>query len=168
MLRHESLTTHVDEFDIWDRFQKLRQDKNIKKNSTFFLMNPELSLIELISEARGDKLNVCVAVDNDISFETYNRIKNYIPYNGIDSMELYSIPEIPHSLNFKETVILISGFKTSKNKALILSSDIEKLNFYLNFYTGEVLLYLIREEEIDERIDKWVTVDIDKYFTKVI
>lgn len=168
MIRQESITTHIDEFDIWDRFSKLRLDKKIKDKNNFFLMNPDLSLMELISEAHGGKLNISVAVDNEISYETYNRIKNYTPYNGIDSLELYSIPEIPRSLNHKDTVIILSGFRANSDKTLIRSTDLEKLSFYSNFFSGEVLLYLIREEEVMEKVEKWIAVDTNKYFTHII
>lgn len=167
-MRQESITIHIDEFDLWERFSKLRTDKNMKQKNNFFLMHPDLSLIELISEAHGDKLNISVAVDNDISYETYNRIKNYIPYNGIDSLELYAIPETPSNLNHKDSVIIISGFKTTENKILIRDSDFEKLSYYTNFFKGDVMLYLIREEEVTEEFYKWVSVESDKYFTHCI
>jgi hypothetical protein len=168
MIRHETDASQANQFDIWDRFPKIRCNKIVKEKNKFFLMNPDFSLMELISEAHGDSINLFVAVDSHISYDTYNRIKNYVPYNGVDMLELFSIPEVPQGIDYSDMVIILSGFMIDENKVVILASDLEKLNFYSNFFDGDILLYLIKEEQIKVIPEKWVVLEKDKYFTNII
>ncbi len=139
--------------------------KKIHQKSQIIIAGPELVLLEALA-ATQQPLSVALALNDSLPSSAAERITRNIP-NTLQ-VQTFQIPNIPSSLKPTHSVLLATAFYAGGQLAIIPSALRNILNYYRNFFFGEIILINPFPFAVYGRPEGWVTINIADYFTDTI
>lgn len=136
---------------------------NLQKRNIMFLSN-EIAILEDMLKYKDCFDNIIVVLSGNLSREQ----KEIIIKNSPDKDIIKYINELeyPSLIKPKNSVIISFGYKNG-NKCLLNKKSYRTLEIYKEFL-GEKVFVSCLNESISERPKNWVSINGEKYFTKVI
>ena len=136
---------------------------NLQKRNIMFLSN-EIAILEDMLKYKDCFDNIIVVLSGNLSREQ----KEIIIKNSPDKNIIKYINELeyPSLIKPKNSVIISFGYKNN-NKCLLNKKSYRTLEIYKEFL-GEKVFVSCLNESISERPKNWVSINGEKYFTKVI
>lgn len=135
---------------------------NLQKRNIMFLSN-EIAILEEILKYREYFDNIIVVLSSNLSREQ----KEIIVKNSPDQNIIKYINELeyPTLIKPKNSVIISFGYKNG-NKCLLNKKSYRTLEIYKEFL-GEKIFVSCLDESISERPKNWISINGEKYFTKI-
>lgn len=135
---------------------------NLQKRNIMFLSN-EIAILEEILKYKDYFDNIIVVLSNNLSREQ----KEIIVKNSPDQNIIKYINELeyPTLIKPKNSVIISFGYKNG-NKCLLNKKSYRTLEIYKEFL-GEKIFVSCLDESISERPKNWISINGEKYFTKI-
>ncbi len=137
----------------------------IHQKSQIIIAGPELVLLEALA-ATQQSLSVALALNDSLPSCAAERITLNIP-DKLD-VQTFQIPNIPSSLKPTDSVLLATAFYAGGQLAIIPAALRNVLNYYRNFFFGEIILINPFPFAVHARPEGWVTINIADYFTDTI
>lgn len=135
---------------------------NLQKRNIMLLSN-EISILENLLNYKKCFDNIIVVLSGNLNKEQKENIiknspdKNFIKY--------ISELEYPSLIKPKNSVIITFGYRNG-NKCLLTKNSYRTMEIY-NDFLGEKIFISCSQENINERPKNWVSINSEKYFTKV-
>ncbi|MCI6001704.1 MAG: hypothetical protein MRZ37_00895 [Tenericutes bacterium] len=135
---------------------------NLQKRNIMLLSN-EISILENLLNYKKCFDNIIVVLSGNLNKEQKENIiknspdKNFIKY--------ISELEYPSLIKPKNSVIITFGYRNG-NKCLLTKNSYRTMEIYNDFF-GEKIFISCSQENINERPKNWVSINSEKYFTKV-
>jgi len=129
------------------------------------LMPTDLMLLEVLYTTLPS-IEVQILVDRFLKPEVVDRVSANIPAN--QKARVCQVPNIPSDISPIEAVIIAVGFDGGSGYTLIPESTRSILQYYKEFYFGEVILLDPLGFSIRTRPRGWVTVNKLQLFTQHI
>ena len=135
---------------------------NLQKRNIMLLSN-EISILENLLNYKKCFDNIIVVLSGNLNKEQKENIiknspdKNFIKY--------ISELEYPSLIKPKNSVIITFGYRNG-NKCLLTKNSYRNMEIYNDFF-GEKIFISCSQENINERPKNWVSINSEKYFTKV-
>ena len=135
---------------------------NLQKRNIMLLSN-EISILENLLNYKKCFDNIIVVLSGNLNKEQKENIiknspnKNFIKY--------ISELEYPTLIKPKNSVIITFGYRNG-NKCLLTKNSYRTMEIY-NDFLGEKIFISCSQENINERPKNWVSINSEKYFTKV-
>lgn len=135
---------------------------NLQKRNIMFLSN-EIAILEEILKYKEYFDNIIVVLSSNLSREQ----KEIIVKNSPDQNIIKYINELeyPTLIKPKNSVIISFGYKNG-NKCLLNKKSYRTLEIYKEFL-GEKIFVSCLDENISERPKNWISINGEKYFTKI-
>lgn len=135
---------------------------NLQKRNIMFLSN-EIAILEEILKYKEYFDNIIVVLSSNLSREQ----KEIIVKNSPDQNIIKYINELeyPTLIKPKNSVIISFGYKNG-NKCLLNKKSYRTLEIYKEFL-GEKIFVSCLDESISERPKNWISINGEKYFTKI-
>ncbi len=135
---------------------------NLQKRNIVFLSN-EIAILEEILKYKEYFDNIIVVLSSNLSQEQ----KEIIVKNSPDQNIIKYINELeyPTLIKPKNSVIISFGYKNG-NKCLLNKKSYRTLEIYKEFL-GEKIFVSCLDESISERPKNWISINGEKYFTKI-
>lgn len=135
---------------------------NLQKRNIMFLSN-EIAILEEILKYKEYFDNIIVVLSSNLSQEQ----KEIIVKNSPDQNIIKYINELeyPTLIKPKNSVIISFGYKNG-NKCLLNKKSYRTLEIYKEFL-GEKIFVSCLDESIFERPKNWISINGEKYFTKI-
>lgn len=135
---------------------------NLQKRNIMFLSN-EIAILEEILKYKEYFDNIIVVLSSNLSREQ----KEIIVKNSPDQNIIKYINELeyPTLIKPKNSVIISFGYKNG-NKCLLNKKSYRTLEIYKEFL-GEKIFVSCLNESISERPKNWISINGEKYFTKI-
>ncbi len=135
---------------------------NLQKRNIMFLSN-EIAILEEILKYKEYFDNIIVVLSSNLSQEQ----KEIIVKNSPDQNIIKYINELeyPTLIKPKNSVIISFGYKNG-NKCLLNKKSYRTLEIYKEFL-GEKIFVSCLDESISERPKNWISINGEKYFTKI-
>lgn len=135
---------------------------NLQKRNIMFLSN-EIAILEEILKYKEYFDNIIVVLSSNLSREQ----KEIIVKNSPDQNIIKYINELeyPTLIKLKNSVIISFGYKNG-NKCLLNKKSYRTLEIYKEFL-GEKIFVSCLDESISERPKNWISINGEKYFTKI-
>ena len=137
----------------------------IHQKSQIIIAGPELVLLEALASTQ-EKLSIALALNDALPLAAKERIILNTP--DTLKVKIFQIPAIPNALKPTSSIILATGFYAGSQLALIPATLRNILNFYRNFFFGEIVLINPFPFAVHARPEGWVTINISDYFTDTI
>lgn len=135
---------------------------NLQKRNIMFLSN-EIAILEETIKYKEYFDNIIVVLSSNLSREQ----KEIIVKNSPDRNTVKYINELeyPTLIKPKNSVIISFGYK-NENKCLLNKKSYRTLEIYKEFL-GEKVFISCLDENISERPKNWISINGEKYFTKI-
>ena len=136
---------------------------NLQKRNIMFLSN-EIAVLEGILKYKDYFDNIIVVLSGNLSKEQKEIIiKNSPDHNFIKYINELEFPSL---IKPKNSVIVSFGYKNG-NKCLLNKKSYRTLEIYKEFL-GEKVFVSCSNESISERPKNWISINGEKYFTKML
>lgn len=135
---------------------------NLQKRNLMFLSN-EIAILEEILKYKGYFDNIIVVLSNNLSREQKEIIIKNSPNRNI--IKYINELEYPTLIKPKNSVIISFGYKNG-NKCLLNKKSYRTLEIYKEFL-GEKIFISCLDDNISERPKNWISINGEKYFTKI-
>ncbi len=135
---------------------------NLQKRNIMLLSN-EISVLENLLKYKKCFDNIIVVLSGNLNKEQKENIiknspnKNFIKY--INELEY------PLLIKPKNSVIITFGYRNG-NKCILTKNSYRTMEIY-NYFFGEKIFMSCSRKDINERPKNWVSINSEKYFTKV-
>lgn len=136
---------------------------NLKKKNILMLSN-EIALIEKMVEYNKYFDNIIIVLSRNLSPFQIQEIKKNIPKNI--NVNFVKELEFPSIIKPKDSLILTFGY-TNGNSCLVSKNSYRMLEIYKEFL-GEKIFVSCAYENINQRPKNWISINSEKYFTKII
>lgn len=135
---------------------------NLQKRNIMFLSN-EIAILEEILKYKEYFDNIIVVLSSNLSREQKKIIVKNSP--GQNIIKYINELEYPTLIKPKNSVIISFGYKNG-NKCLLNKKSYRTLEIYKEFL-GEKIFVSCLDESISERPKNWISINGEKYFTKI-
>lgn len=136
---------------------------NLRKKNIMFLSN-EIAILEGMLKYKEYFDNIIVVLSSNLSKEQKEIIIKNSPNQDID--KYINELEYPTLIKPKNSVIVSFGYKNG-NKCLLNKKSYRTLEIYKEFL-GEKVFVSCLNESISERPKNWISINGEKYFTKML
>lgn len=135
---------------------------NLQKRNIMFLSN-EIAILECLLKYKEYFDNIIVVLSSNLSKEQKENIIKNSPDKSI--IKYINELEYPTLIKPKNSVIISFGYK-SGNKCLLTKNSYRAMEIYKDFL-GEKVFISYFKENVYERPKNWISINGDKYFTKL-
>lgn len=136
---------------------------NLRKKNIMFLSN-EIAILEGMLKYKEYFDNIIVVLSSNLSKEQKEIIIKNSPNQDI--VKYINELEYPTLIKPKNSVIVSFGYKNG-NKCLLNKKSYRTLEIYKEFL-GEKVFVSCLNESISERPKNWISINGEKYFTKML
>ena len=136
---------------------------NLRKKNIMFLSN-EIAILEGMLKYKEYFDNIIVVLSSNLSKEQKEIIIKNSPNQDI--IKYINELEYPTLIKPKNSVIVSFGYKNG-NKCLLNKKSYRTLEIYKEFL-GEKVFVSCLNESISERPKNWISINGEKYFTKML
>ena len=136
---------------------------NLRKKNIMFLSN-EIAILEGMLKYKEYFDNIIVVLSSNLSKEQKEIIIKNSPNQDI--VKYINELEYPTLIKPKNSVIVSFGYKNG-NKCLLNKKSYRTLEIYKEFL-GEKVFVSCLNESIPERPKNWISINGEKYFTKML
>lgn len=136
---------------------------NLRKKNIMFLSN-EIAILEGMLKYKEYFDNIIVVLSSNLSKEQKEIIIKNSPNQDI--IKYINELEYPTLIKPKNSVIVSFGYKNG-NKCLLNKKSYRTLEIYKEFL-GEKVFISCLNESISERPKNWISINGEKYFTKML
>lgn len=136
---------------------------NLRKKNIMFLSN-EIAILEGMLKYKEYFDNIIVVLSSNLSKEQKKIIIKNSPNQDI--VKYINELEYPTLIKPKNSVIVSFGYKNG-NKCLLNKKSYRTLEIYKEFL-GEKVFVSCLNESISERPKNWISINGEKYFTKML
>lgn len=136
---------------------------NLQKRNIMFLSN-EIAILEEILKYKEYFDNIIVVLSSNLNREQREIIVKNSPNRNI--IKYINELEYPTLIKPKNSVIISFGYR-SGDKCLLTKNSYRSLEIYKNFL-GDKIFVSCFKESVNTRPKGWISVNMEKYFTRVI
>ena len=136
---------------------------NLQKKNIMLLSN-EIFALENLLEYKGYFNNIIVVLSGNLNKEQKENIIKNSPNK--DVIKYINELEYPTLIKPKDSVIILFGYR-SGDKCLLTKNSYRSLEIYKNFL-GDKIFVSCFKESVNIRPKGWISVNVEKYFTRVI
>lgn len=136
---------------------------NLQKRNIMFLSN-EIAILEEILKYKEYFDNIIVVLSSNLNREQREIIVKNSPNRNI--IKYINELEYPTLIKPKNSVIISFGYR-SGDKCLLTKNSYRSLEIYKNFL-GDKIFVSCFKESVNIRPKGWISVNVEKYFTRVI
>lgn len=135
---------------------------NLRKRNIMFLSN-EISILEKLLKYKDYFDNLIVVLSGNLSMEQKENIIKNSPNKEI--IKYINELEYPSLLKPKDSAIISFGYRNG-SKCLLTKNSYRAMEIYKDFL-GEKIFVSYFKENVYERPKNWISINGEKYFTKL-
>lgn len=142
--------------------RKVENIISLQKENLMLLSN-EISVLEELLKYKECFKNIIVVLSGNLNKEQKENIIKNSP--NIKVIKYVNELEYPTIIKPKDSAIILFGYKI-RNKYMLTKKSYRTMEIYKDFL-GEKIFISCSENSINERPKEWISVNGEKYFTKV-